>query len=422
MGEERVILRPPLQRRREGEILDEVPEPLGLVLWQDVRHLRAWAESSDEARAGLFHPPTPRSRLLRREAQLSAGALGDALAAFGALTAAPLAAQVRRLTEGCVQVAGWALEGGRTQTAIEYAEVAALLDPADPALANLAGRVTRNAGELARAEVWFNRAIGFARMQGKPIELTRAHLGYGILCQELGRVQCAMRHFNSGSRLARKEGLEWLAAEVQHDLALLLTVRGRFPLAEKHAQLALRWYGKRHERFPLFAADVALMMVMERNYHLAARIARGALKHVSHPAARAVILALHARALAGAGHVDELDRIRRRALRITQEYREREAVVLWHLAAAERLAGRWEEAERSAAAALEIARSRRDRETARLSRRLLAAVQARRPAPPPGPPRRDPEFLEFVETLTRRLSTWSPERRARSPLRAAWAA
>ena len=50
MGEERLILPPPLQRRRESEILNELPNVLGLVLWQDVRHLHAWVEAADAAR------------------------------------------------------------------------------------------------------------------------------------------------------------------------------------------------------------------------------------------------------------------------------------------------------------------------------------------------------------------------------------
>ena len=58
MGEERIIPPPPPARRHEMEILAELPNAAGLVLWQDVRHLRDWAESGSQLRAALFNPPT----------------------------------------------------------------------------------------------------------------------------------------------------------------------------------------------------------------------------------------------------------------------------------------------------------------------------------------------------------------------------
>jgi tetratricopeptide (TPR) repeat protein len=406
--------------------------------------LRAWADVAERAErevaprgeqahgrgsqrrtslGGLFNPSPPEWVLAkRRAAGAASGELVDALARFGSVVSAPLSVDRQSVAAACARVVEWALERELTQTAIEFAEAAALVDHRSPAMANLAGRVTRNAGETTRAETWFTRAIAFSREQQDAIELTRGHLGYGILCQDQGRVRCAMRHFNVGARRARKVGLEWLAAEVQHDIMLLLTVRGRFADAEKHARLALRWYGKRHARLPLFAADVALLMVLERNYSLAARLARAALRHVSAPAARSVILALHARALAGTGSVSELDWLRRRVVRITAQSGEREAVALWHLGHAERLAGDWDASERSAARALEVAESRRDAETAALARQLLAAARERRPGLPPSGRRGDGEFLQFIETLSQRLATWSPDQRQPSSLRARWAA
>jgi tetratricopeptide (TPR) repeat protein len=451
MGEERLILPPPLQRRRESEILNELPNVLGLVLWQDVRHLHAWVEASSavrpqrRARPGIprarpdpqpgsvpisrpspkdfFNPsPPPWVIAKRRDARAQCGELAPALDEFWAVVASPLSVDRAAVAGGCRQVVEWALAHEHTQTAIEFAEAAALVAPEDPAMANLAGRVTRNAGEHARAEVWFNRSIGYSREHAHGIELTRAHLGKGILCQELGRVRCAMHHFNIGSRKARKQGIEWLAAEVQHDVMLLLTVRGRYGEALKHAGLALRWYGKRHERFPLFAADVALLLVLERNYSLAARISKAALRHVANPTARSVILSLHARALAGVGMVDELGRLRKRVLRLLEDYHEKEPVALWHLAAAERLARRWETAAATAERALELAKTRGDRETEMLTNRLLIAIRTRKPAPPLSSPRRDGEFIEFVQTLNARLAAWSPEQRTHSELRAKWAA
>jgi tetratricopeptide (TPR) repeat protein len=425
MGEERSIPAPPLPRRREREILTEIPSVLGLVLWQEARHLRDWAETPVSARGVLFPSPPLHARVLalRRQARAEAGDdLTDPLTVFQRLLTSGAEADPRQLASACEKVALWAIKHEHVETAIEYAEAAAITDPLDAKRANLAGRLTRNAHENARAEIWFRRGIGLARLQRDKIELARGHLGRGILYQEMGRLRSAKKHMHTGARVARSQGLDWLAAEAEHDLMLLLAVHGRHAEAEQHAKLALRWYGSRHARFPLFAADIALLLVFERNYHDAARLARGALRHIEHPASRSVVLALLARALVGAGFPDELDRLRRRVVGIVKAHREREAVALWHLAAAERAARRWVAAEESAGRSLAIALRQGDRETSKFAARLLTAIQARKLAPPPGALRKDPEYRSFYEELSARLSKWSPERRALSAVRSAWVA
>jgi tetratricopeptide (TPR) repeat protein len=263
MGEERLILPPPVQRRREGEILEELPNVLGLVLWQDVRHLHAWAEASEAGRSprtarltsspeALFNPSLPTWVIAkRRDARAQCGELAGALDEFTSVASAPLSVSRAAVAAACREVVEWALAREHTQTAIEFAEAAAVVAPDDPAMANLAGRVTRNAGEYARAEVWFNRAIGYARERNDKVELTRAHLGYGTLHKLVGRVKEARRHLNSGSRIARKLGQPSLAAEAQHDLCALLTVRGYFADAEKHARTA---FAVVSERSPALSA------------------------------------------------------------------------------------------------------------------------------------------------------------------------
>jgi tetratricopeptide (TPR) repeat protein len=285
-------------------------------------------------------------------------------------------------------------------------------------VANLAGRVTRNAGEYARAEAWFNRAIGYAREQNNKVELTRGHLGYGTLYKLLERVGEARRHLNSGSRIARKLGQPSLAAEAQHDLCALLIVRGHYAEAENHAQTALRWYPKNHPRFPLFVADVAYLFVLKRHFAAAVRLLRGVIRTVEHPpSARSAILALYARALAGAGHAAEAARYLGRVQRLLQRHQEWETLALWHLAEAERLSANPESAEAFASRALEIATKQGDREMVCLTRRTLAAIMAKTPSPPQTT-RMNEELRSFVETMVRRLAEWSP-RRAR-PRRAPW--
>src|SRR5688500_6118691 len=155
MGEERLILPPPLQRRRESEILNEIPNVLGLVLWQDVRHLHTWVEVAEAARSPRRVPSTPSPRdffnasppawviAKRRDARAQCVELAGALDEFWSVVSAPLSADRAAVADGCRQVVEWALAHEHTQTAIEFAEAAARVAPEDPGIANLAGRVTR---------------------------------------------------------------------------------------------------------------------------------------------------------------------------------------------------------------------------------------------------------------------------------------
>jgi hypothetical protein len=186
----------------------------------------------------------------------------------------------------------------------------------------------------------------------------------------------------------------------------------------------LRWYPKSHPRFPLFVADVAHLFVLRRNFVAAVRLLRGVIRTGEHsPSTRSVILALYARALAGAGLTEEVARQQRRALRLLQSHAEWEALVLWHLAAAERLLTRWEPAEAYARRALEVATAQGDHEMMCLIRGTLSEVLAKRPAPPPVA-RKDGEFRSFVETLLSRLGEWAPRRarQRRGPWGEQWAA
>lgn len=424
MGEERIIPPPPPARLREGEILGEIPDTLGLVLWQYLRHLRDWADASPEARIALFSPATPLwVAAKRKEARALAGQLGDVLGLFASLVDEPTAVPSSAVADACVRVVEWALARDHVQTAVEWAEVAALVEPENPGLANLAGRVTRNADLYDRSEAWFRRGIGYARLMDDKVELTRAHLGYGTLCKLLGRVRGARRHLNSGSQLARKHGPPWLAAGAQHDLLTVLTLWGLYTDAEQRARRALALYPKSHPRLPLFAADVALLLVLERRFAAAVRVLRGVLRLIREPAPRAVVLALTARALAGADRVQEAEHCRRRALGLLKGHRRVEAATRWHLAEALRLAQHWDAAGDEARAALECAVSENDREAERMVRRTLRTIESRRTAGARGLGN-DPERRAFVETLCVRLTEWAPRRArpSRPPWGSDWAA
>lgn len=423
MGEKRIILKAPHRRRREAEMLAEAPPALACVLWQYVRHARDWADAGPVERPTLFvRQPKPWVTAKRIEAQAVEGELAGALDVLATLLHDPLGADTRQLAGACERIARWADARGYAETAIQFAEAAAVICPDQARLANLCGRLTRNAGDFPRAEVWFERGIGLARGRRNWVEYTRGHLGAGILAMGLGREARARRHFNTASSIAMREGHEWLAAEAQHDLFQFVTVRGNYVDAEVHARRALAWYPKHHPRLPFLAADVAFLMVCQRYYAPAVEILRPFVRTVEPP--RNVLgYSLLVRALAGAGNHREFERRRARLLKLLAEHAEYEAAARWNLAQGELLLGERDAALANARRALELARARRDRETEVLAERLVAELEVGTVAPAE-PKRRDERSREFVGTLLRRLAEWSPTRRGRSPSlsRAEWAA
>ncbi|HEU0016645.1 MAG TPA: hypothetical protein VFQ45_23385 [Longimicrobium sp.] len=391
-----------------------MPTTLGLVLWQAARHVRDWA-AQPEARPALFHPPPRPAWVAAKRAEARALAPGLPLDRILDVTAAPLGVEPRALAEACRQVALWGEEHGHREVAIHFAEAGALAAPWDARLANLAGRLTRNAGDYHRAELWLERGIGLARERHDYVEHARGHLGMALLCKLLRRDKRARKHFHAAAVTAQKSGREWLAAEAEHDLLAMMIERGYLASGYIHARRALKWYPKHHPRFPLFAADFACLLIRDGKYADASAVLSAAREAVQDPAQRIVIQALHLRAVVGVGDPLSLTVAREVEQVIEEQAIESaalEAAARFHLAEAERGLQRWKEAEENARVALGIATKRRDTEFQRVLAELLEEVQARYVPVPPGELPR-PGVAELVEAIGERLVRWSPTRRGR---------
>ena len=431
MGAKKKIPSPPSRRRHEVEILgleiikENPHQVLGAVLWQDLRHLRDWDDarpyedgdiSVPDSRGALFHANSPTWVLAKRsEAVTLAPELADALALFKALRSAPLKVDERRTADACEEVCKWAQVHKLTETAIQFAEAAAVVDRQSARRAVLAGKLTREAGDFPRAEVWFERGIGLGRRSGSWPEYIRGHLGMGIMFMNLGRVTRARRHFDTASAVAMREGHEKIAAEAQHDLFHFMTIQERYTEGELHARRALAWYPKHHERFPFFVADVAFLFVCRRRFGAAVHLLRGFVRTVK-PPHNVLGLSLLVRALASAGQLREFRQRRERLLRLLSTHKEYESAARWNLAEGERAAEMWEAATINAQLALDLANARSDRETAAFAQRLLRELDARVRAPE-AIRQTDAASRDLVQTLLGRLAEWSPTRRGRSPSR-----
>jgi tetratricopeptide (TPR) repeat protein len=424
MGQKQIIPEPPpVHRTLDTAMLGEAPPALAVVLWQYARHLRDWVDASAAQRQALFHA-APGRRVLekRKEARAESPEIAGSLEALEAVLLSPREVDSRRLAEALERLARWAEAQGHAATAVQLAELAALVEREEPRLANLAGRLTRNAGDHARAEAWLERGIGLARRRADWVEYTRGHLGAGILCMTTGREARARSHLNTASGIAMREGHEWLAAEAQHDLFQFMTLRGSLVDAEVHARRAFAWYPKHHRRFPFFAADVAFLLVCQRHHAAAAALLRPFVRVVK-PPENVLGLSVLVRALATCGSRKELARTRARLLELLRRHGEYDAGARWNLAHADRAAGDRESAKANARLAADLAHAQRDRETERFARALLAEIEAGVPSPPELA-RNDGRFTEWLAALTSRLESWSPTRRGRLPSRsrADWAA
>lgn len=397
----------------EAAILEEVPNVVGLVLWQNWRHLRDWISAEKQVRSRLFHEAVSGwVQGKRTEARMSEPAIARALSVFDDWVCSPAASGPDRLADACQQIVEWAEERAYGRTALLYAEAAALLQPEEPRRAILIGKLARNAGQLAPAERWFHHAITVARRRSRWEEYIRGHLGLGILYMLTKKDHRARKHFSAASARANREGYEWLAGEAQHDLFQFMTVRGHYDAAEAHARAALSRYPKNNPPVPFLAADVAYLMICKHQYSHAIELLRGFLRIVKAPPDNVLGLSMFVRALAAAGHSRKFQRMRRQLLRVELSATRFEAAALWHLAEAERAMRQWEPAAQHSQAALELALAERDLETAQSARETLRKVAARA-AVTPEVPCHDPQDSEFVAQLASRLREWAPTKRGR---------
>jgi tetratricopeptide (TPR) repeat protein len=414
MGEKHLITLAPVWRRSERGILDEIPTVVGLVLWQLVRHVRYWVASTASQREDLFHgTPQPWVATKYRHAEIEAPPIAGAIRALLNVTAAPNGVAETEVADACSQVAEWASATGCAETALQFAEAAAAVDSASAHRANEAGRIARNHAEYARAEMWFERGIGLARQQHDSIAYTRGHIGYGIMCQTLGRDSRAQRHFNTASLAARKRGRFWLAAEAQHDLLLMMAERGNFAQATAHARKALRWYPKHHPRFPFFVADFAFCLVCQAHYIEAIQLLTAALDSLTEPAEQVLAVSVLVRAHGGLGNVAEFRSTRMRLVDLLRTFKAHEPAARINLAEGERAVGRWLGAWRNATRALRLAKEKRDAVVIQLASRLRADVRAQRPALP-GAALTDMVAREVIDAMQQRLTLWNPTRRGRA--------
>ena len=105
---------PPALLHEPGEllegagVLDALPTPVGLVLWQSLRDVTLWASLPPEEHPALFTPQAARVRLTELLESGAEPALEVSLTTLAALVGSPETANPEIVSLVCIQVSRWA--------------------------------------------------------------------------------------------------------------------------------------------------------------------------------------------------------------------------------------------------------------------------------------------------------------------------
>lgn len=293
----------PQWARFEGAaILDDIRASRGLALWIVFRDLLLWAATDPADRANLFVTPVPDELLGEITGALRAS---DATAAVMRILAeTPGPADEQHLGDFCREVSEWAGGQGFAAVAREYAELLYRLKPGVPDSALFAGRACRQAGAFDRADQWYRHALGLARRHSDHSAYVLALIRRGVLAEQRGRREEAHRLHLRAWRGARRHKLRKLGAYAQHELLVLSVYSAPFDVAQEHARLGLRLYGRFDDRFPQLAHDIAFFWAWHSYFSAALPVFEAVMPHISRATERVQVIANIGRAAAAAGDAD----------------------------------------------------------------------------------------------------------------------
>jgi tetratricopeptide (TPR) repeat protein len=247
------------------KLLQEHEGARALVLWQVVRAVHLWAQTTEEgARSALF---TPDSNERLRTALVSAGFDRDTGRWLDLLITSLFRASGESGSESvsdlCHRVSQWASGRGHTESAVAFARAAALANPADPHAALETGRAAAALGRDALAESWLQRAIALARRQRAWEPYGAAYVALARLSERRGDGDLARRRYVVALRVARRGGLVLVHGDASHGLARLAFAEGILSEARRFMTRALRHVGARHPSRPAVLHDHAELLLRE---------------------------------------------------------------------------------------------------------------------------------------------------------------
>ncbi len=267
--------------------------PLALVLWQAAREVMLWGQCS--ARADLFTPLAHRKRLaVLRDTEAPEEVAPLLRALSEAVLGEPELAEAKYVALLCRQVSEWAMEAGAGETALWYAQAAAIASPAHAPTALLAGTAALRLGKLDRAESWLLRTVGVARRRDLRA-YAQAYIALARVSEERGDRARARGRWILAVRAARRGGMADVRGKALHGLMRLSLAEGNLPDAARFARLARRHIGRpNHPDRTAWIADFAALLVLSGDTGRALALIRSLLSSVVEPGPRMYLLALQA--------------------------------------------------------------------------------------------------------------------------------
>jgi tetratricopeptide (TPR) repeat protein len=315
------------------------------------------------------------------------------------------------LVRSCLEISLWGERNGYGTVALRFAEVAAACEPYDPVPASVAGRIARTAGLGLRAEEWFRRSIALARSRHWSASYVRAHIGFGTLMKDRGRLDAALELYQTAGWRAQRSGIRWLAGEVHHDMLLLALGRKAFRRAEAYAARALNIYPVHHDRVPALVHDFSLLCVREFVFDPALSLLQKVLPLIAKPHEKLIVLSTLALSAAGADSASLHDGCRKLVMEMVETYTSSAPPALMNLAFAAHIRGDWAGAAEMANHALAAAGNNAlYREQITDAKVLISQVEARTPATPPVLPTYAPGGEQSLRALhaefSRLITKW----------------
>lgn len=405
------IFPPPPRPRDEFRLLQEGEWSFQALLWQRARDVRLWANATEAERKGLFASSVPEWHVIAEAAATEVEALAPAIRVLGACARSPYAARTAEVRNACFTVAEWAYGNHLPETALEFAEAAAIADPGSSEAAARAGQVCAHLGLEPRAEVWYERGLKLGRRSEDREWYVRSSLRLGALRYEQGDYRAATRCSTRARRVALSAGLTAFAAKAHHDQLLVAIAEESFASGDRHARRALELYPAGHERVPHLAHDYAVLLTTFGQHRPALELLGLALPLIVLPSERIAVLGTVARAAAGLDDRARHDAAAADVLLLANLSDFNAAGALALSAEGAALLEDWDRARQLAERAIQLADRRKEREPRRRAAAVLDAITARPPRPSPAGanPARIAQTVALFTSRLRAPVGWSPE-------------
>jgi tetratricopeptide (TPR) repeat protein len=378
-----------------------------LALWTLHRRFLNWAADhyldKDEPILSEREP-----REYRRVSTLEP-CLAEVLPQASACLAGP--ADRHAVLRSALQISGWAEASGYLLVALRFAEAAAACSPADPAPANLAGRLSRTLGLAPLADVWYSRGIALSRTRKWSACYVRGNVGVGTLLKEIGDTKAAVEHYQRAAWRAQRCGIKWLAAEVHHDMLLLALSMRAFADAETYAARALNVYPKHHDRIPALAHDFGLLCTREHAFRFAYPLLRRVLNVITRPHEKLIVWSTLALSAAGSDEHGSYEEGRSAVLELASAFPMSAPPALMNLAFAAHIRRDWSAASNYARDALQLIGNNpvfkeQAHDAVLLLEQVAGRAEATRPRELPDDEEREANIRALCESLSRVLANW----------------